>query len=322
MKRTWIVIAILTALLAGGCSQPAEKSTDDTSLRVLVQPLATTLPFHVAQEEGFFERNGLDIEAGDAPDIGTAFNSLTSGHADIVLSAITAVLVGAERGFDVEIVSSLQRSSPESLGTVWITKDPAIASIKDLKGKTIAVPALTGALADSLIYLLQREDVSRDDVKLVAVPFANMADQLDAGRVDAAIAGQPFSNAMEARGFTLHGDVGVDAVMLASNGAQNEAIGALFAGMKPFADENPDVIRAFRKSLQEAIDFLYANPEKAREYLQNWAKMPPQVAATLRLPLWTVDLTADEIEPYVTIGREVGTLKEQPDLSSLIWHDR
>ena len=58
------------------------------------------------------------------------------------------------------------------------------------------MPPLAGQISDSLIYLLQRRGIGRDEVRFVQLPFAAMADQLRAGRIDVAVAGPPFKTAM------------------------------------------------------------------------------------------------------------------------------
>ena len=50
--------------------------------------------------------------------------ALAKGQYDIVMSVPTLVLIGAEKGVDLQIISSLQRSSAQRPNAVWITKDP------------------------------------------------------------------------------------------------------------------------------------------------------------------------------------------------------
>ena len=128
------------------------------------------------------------------------------------MSGPTLVLIGAEKGLDLQIVSSLQQSSLDRPNAVWITRDPSITTVAQLKSKTVAVPSLTGIIIDSLVYLLMRDGVPRDEVKFVQAPFAAMGDQLAAGKVDAAVASIPFSAAILSRGFHAHDDVIVEAV--------------------------------------------------------------------------------------------------------------
>jgi NitT/TauT family transport system substrate-binding protein len=322
---TVLVVTVLVAALAG-CGDGADAGgqgapANVTEIRVAVSPLASVLPVHVAELNGMFERNGLRIKRTEGQDLPVFAAALTQGDYDIVLSVPTIALVGASRGLDIQVVSRLQRSSAAEPGTVWITKDPSIDSVARLAGKTIAVPALTGQITDSLVYLLQRSGVDRDEVKFVQVPFATMGDQLQAGRVDAVVAPPPFSTALAAQGLQIHDDVVAAAVSAATDGRVEDGMTALFASSTRFAAENPELIRAFRRSLTEAIDYLRVNEAHARTLLQTWLKMPPEVARSTPLPSWEVEITPQDLQPYVTISKAVGTIKREPDVDALVWQD-
>ena len=57
MKK-WILLSSLILLLAAGCSSGPEMNT----LRVAVLPVLDALPIHVAQSQGYFEEQGLEVE--------------------------------------------------------------------------------------------------------------------------------------------------------------------------------------------------------------------------------------------------------------------
>ena len=74
--------------------------------------------------------------------------ALAKGQYDIALGVPTLALIGAEKDLDLQIVSGLQRQSRERPNAVWLTKDASIETLAQLKGKTIAVPSLTGILTE------------------------------------------------------------------------------------------------------------------------------------------------------------------------------
>ena len=205
-----LLAALLSAaLVVVGCGEDsaAPSGQNLTPLRVAMFPAGATLPVHAALTKGFFERNGLRIELTEGQDLPVFMAALAKGQYDIAQGVPTLVLIGAEKGLDLQVVSSMQRSSRERPNAVWITKDPSIDCVAQLEGKTIGVPSLTGIIIDSIVYLLKRSGVERNEVKFVATPFPTMGDQLEAGRVDAVVATIPFSAAIAARGFRLHDDV-------------------------------------------------------------------------------------------------------------------
>ena len=144
-------LAACLALVVAGCGADTAEPTEQgvTSVRVALFRGGSTLPVQAALKKGIFERNGLRVEVTEGQDLPIFMAALAKGQYDIVMSGPTLVLVGVEKGLDLQVISSLQRSSQERPNAVWITKDPAIDSLDQLRGKTIAVPALTGIIADA-----------------------------------------------------------------------------------------------------------------------------------------------------------------------------
>ncbi len=282
-------------------------------------PAGNTLPVHVADTQGIFARNGLRVEVTEGQELPLFMAAMAKGQYDIAMSVPNLVLVGAEKHLDVQIVSSTAQQSRERPNAVWITRDPSTTQLVQLKGRRIGVPSLTGIIVDAMVYLLQRSGVDRDEVGFVPLPFTVMGDQLQAGHVDAVVATLPYSTAIEARGFHVHDDVIVEAVSDASGGTTDKAITTVWTTTRDFARERSETIRAWRTSLREAIDVLNGDEAQARSLMQDWLKIPADVLARAPLPDWTVDITAADLAPYVTISRSVGSIDNEPDVATLVW---
>ena len=309
-------------LVAGtGCAgRPAPPDTGDlTTVRVAMFPAANTLPVHTAITTGMFERNGLRIELTETTDLPVAMAALSKGDYDIVMSVPTLVLIGAEKKLDIQVVAGLQRQTRERPNAVWISRDPGITTLGQLAGKTVAVPSVTGIIADALAYLLPRNGVDARQVKLVPTPFPTMGDQLQAGRVDAAVATNPFFSAIAARGFAIHDDVIVEAVADATGGSVDYAVTSVWCGSTTFARDHPDTITAWRATLMDAIDYLNDDESQARAQMQSWLNIPAPVLDAAQLPDWTVEMSPKDLAPYVTIARAVGSISTDPDVNALVW---
>jgi ABC-type nitrate/sulfonate/bicarbonate transport system substrate-binding protein len=315
----WRLVCAVLVLLVGGCS-PAPQPTELVEVRVALVPAYSTLPVHLAQQDGTFARHGLRVEAVDGQDITAFAAGLAQDRYDIAMSVPATVIAASARGLDVVVVSRLQRTTADQPGTVWITRDPGIDSIEQLRGKTVAVPALSGQISDSLIYLLQQRGVGRDEVRFVQLPFAAMADQLKAGRVDVAVAGVPFKTAMAADGARLHEDVVLEAVRDASGGTVDNSMTALLASSDRFATAHPEVIRAFRAALAEAVAYLDTHEAEELRLLQEWLGTP-QTAQRSGGSVRYLDIAPEDLRPYVTIARAVGTIDRDVDVRELVWQD-
>ncbi|HEX2287097.1 MAG TPA: ABC transporter substrate-binding protein [Mycobacterium sp.] len=312
---------MVAALVLAGCGEDSSppSSPATMNIRVAMFPSGSTLPVYAGIDKGLFERNGLRIELTEGSDLPVFMAALAKGQYDVVMSGPTLVMIGAEKGLDLQIISSLQRSSRERPNAVWITRDSSIDSIAQLKGKTIAVPSLTGLIVDAAVYLLGRSGVERSDVKFIATPFPTMGDQLAAGNVDVAIATIPFFDAIAARGFRTHDDVVVEAVRDASGGAVETAMTSVWAASRTFGRDHPEMVAAWRKSLNEAIEFLDNNQSEARAMMQNWLKIPAAVLDQAPLPDWDVEITPEELVPYAVIAKAVGSTHDDPDVNALVW---
>jgi NitT/TauT family transport system substrate-binding protein len=319
-------LALLVALVASGCAAagpPASPpGSGPTEVRLAYQPGPASLPFEVAMRNGIFERNGLHVVPTEGLDLTVFTTAVSQGRYEIAMTVPTMALAAAEKGLDVEIVASLFRSSPERPNLAWVTKDPAIHSVEQLRGRTVAVPALVGQVTDSFKFLLQQRGVDPKEVKFVAVQAAAL-DQLQEGRVDAVVHGMVLGRpAVAELGLTAHEDVVAQAVQEASGGTVREALTLAFASSSAYARDHPEVIRAFRKSLNEAVDHMESHDAEARALLQERFGASPEVAASVVWPTWKVEVEPAEVAPYVTISRAVGTITGTPDVDRLVWQDK
>jgi ABC-type nitrate/sulfonate/bicarbonate transport system substrate-binding protein len=324
MGRRRLTAVLLLGLFVAACSGAGPTSAPGPAeVRVAYQPGPAALPVQLAARNGIFERNGLRVDLTEGNDATVFTTAVAQRRYEIVMSVPSIVLVAAEKGLEVQVVTGLQRSSSANPNLAWITKNPAISALEQLKGRTVAVPSLVGQVTDSFVYLLGRRGVDRKDVRFVQLGTAAMVDQLNAGNVDAAVYGMNLGRQTLARnGIVAHSDVVAQSVQEASGGSVDEAITLLFAAAPGYVAEHPEVIRGFRRSLTEAMDHLRTHDAEARALLQDWLKTSPAAAAAAVLPNWRVELEPAELGPYVTIARATGTITRDPDLAALVWTDR
>ena len=131
----------------------------------------STLPVHAAIRKGIFERNGLRIELTEGQDLPVFMAALAKGQYDIVMSGPTLVLIGVEKGLDLQIISSLQRSSRERPNAVWITKDRRSIRLANSRERRSAVPSLTGIIADTNRVPAGPRGMDRDDDQVLPDSF-------------------------------------------------------------------------------------------------------------------------------------------------------
>lgn len=173
-------VLALASLLSATPSEAADKLT--VLLEWFVNP--DHAPMVVAKELGLFEKNGLDVELLPPSDPSAVPRLVSAGQADIGIHYQPNLYLDHEAGLPLVRFGTLVETP---LNTVTVLADGPIASLKDLKGKTIgfSVSGFEDALLDRMLASV---GLSLDDVTLVNVNFA-LSTSLIGGKVDATIGG-------------------------------------------------------------------------------------------------------------------------------------
>jgi NitT/TauT family transport system substrate-binding protein len=315
-----LVLACSSPSTAAPTSAPAAAPAGQPTvpLRVAFTPGHSTLPVHAALVNGYFKQNGLDVTFTEGLDLPTYIAALDKQW-DISMTVAPIFLNAVAQGVPVKAVAGIQLTVSDPPSNPLLTKDPSINSVKDLPGKTVGVPALTGASVFGLQYLMQKNGVDPNSVKLVMVAFPEQGDQLNAGRIDAALSAPPFYVPLLNSGFRNVVDATAEATKEVTGNPNAVSVNAFFVASDSFVSQHPDQYKAFRKSLQQGIDWMKSNDADARQMLQQWLQLTPEVAQTSPQPVDSSEVTADQIQPWVTIMQSVGALKGTvPDVKTLI----
>jgi ABC-type nitrate/sulfonate/bicarbonate transport system substrate-binding protein len=158
----------------------------------------TSLPYQVAVDNGFFEKEGLKVRLITMRGTTLMLSALLADEIDYV-TILPFIAGAAVRGLPVKIVASAAKSSGYA-----IVSRPEIKSLKALKGKRIAINSF-GSSADFAIYTaLTRSGLDPNkDVTLQTIsgsPDARFA-ALVSGSVDATVLSSPFEYWAEQKGF-------------------------------------------------------------------------------------------------------------------------
>jgi NitT/TauT family transport system substrate-binding protein len=297
-------------LLVAACAAPANPAPASA-------PTAAK-PVHAALVNGYFKQNGLDVTLTEGLDVATYITALDKQF-DISISVASIFLNAVAQGVPVKAVSGMQLNVSDPPSNPLVTKNPAITSLQDLAGKTVGVPALTGIATVALQYLLQKNGVDPNSVRLIQVNFPDMADQLNAGHIDAALSAAPFYVPLLNGGFRNVVDVTTEAAKQATGNPNATSVNAFFVASDTFVSQHPDQYKAFRKSLQQGIDWMTSNQADSRAMLAQWLQLTPEIAQASPQPVGSSDITADQIQPWITILQGTGALRGAvPDASTLV----
>lgn len=187
-RRTFVGLGIAGAAGAAGLFSASprvfaqQKLQEVTYLLPAQRTLPAFSPWMIAQERGYFREEGLNVNFQVARGGVDVARMVGAGNA-VVGGAIgdTPIFVRAN-GIPVRAIAVL---GGRSLMQLVVNKDKGIASLKDLKAKTITAVSLQDTTYYALLGMLASVGLNRNDVNAQAVGPVNIWRMFAAGQADA-----------------------------------------------------------------------------------------------------------------------------------------
>jgi len=161
----------------------------------------------VALEKGYFREQGLTVESNYfSSSGGLQMAALTTGELDAGSGSISPGIYNAVAGgVNMRVVASKSRVGPRGSGKFMVRRSLLEAgrpiSIKDIKGKVIALNSAGGSSRLYLDGLLKKGGLRETDVVVRVMPFNDAVGALSQGVVDVAFVVQPFITIVEEKGI-------------------------------------------------------------------------------------------------------------------------
>ncbi|MGC0366554.1 NitT/TauT family transport system substrate-binding protein [Rhodococcus sp. 27YEA15] len=307
-----LIAASVASVALVACGSGDGDTGGDSQVRIAVVPGFGSLPIRVAEKEGFFAAHGVDAKvlensstASFGPGLGKQF--------DFILNTPMDFIAAASKGIDIYAVTNMQLNSASAANNALVTKDPSIQSLSDLKGKRIGVVSMAGTGYGTLVYALDQAGVKKGDATLIATPFPDQFDQLESGNIDAALSTVPFWSALEDAGYRLVVDVPLE---VGGEGSPN----TFYSTGKEYAESNPEVVEGFHAAIADAIEWIQADPARARAVTQEWLGLPADVVNKAPLPVMGTKLEPSMLEKFVPAAEVSGQLTgSAPNFDDLVW---
>jgi NitT/TauT family transport system substrate-binding protein len=200
------MLAAVLCMLAGSASVPLAAAETATPVRLGVGTDSITMtPFYLAEKMGYFKAEGLNVEFVPLPSAALMIAPLGAGQLDVGGGAITAGLYNAVgRGIDLKIVADLG-SDPPGYGfqTLVVSKQliaSGYKSVKDLRGKRIAITARGISTSALVAALLKTGGLTMNDVTMMYMPVADQIAAMRSGALDASLMPEPGPTLAEKEG--------------------------------------------------------------------------------------------------------------------------
>jgi NitT/TauT family transport system substrate-binding protein len=276
-------------------------------------PIANAAPMYIGMEKGFFRDEGIELEPKVAQSGQELITGLISDDTQFAFIGWTSSFIGAARGLPIKAVVNADNAADTAEAewqSVMSKKGSGIRKASDLAGKTVGVNALKGVAEVGLKAALEKQGVAPSSVKLLEVPFPESPAALDAGRVDAVWAPEPFLSAILAQG----GHEVMRPIFELGAGFPN---GTYITSEKALGED--DLVERFARAMNKSTQYASENPEEARAQIPKFTQIPPETAAKMRLPVWKTEIDREALTELASYSLKYKIIEKEVDVDSLIW---
>ena len=237
-------------------------------LRIIAFPGAPNLPVFAAMEQGYFADAGINLQFSTTPSSIYQFEQFGAGNFDIAFTAFDNIVAyregqGAAKLAEVPDFRVLMGATQIELGVVVASE---ITHATDLKGKTLALDAVSTGFAFVLYTVLERLGLPVGDYEPVSVGstpdrWQSVKDGTHAGTITI----EPFTSIARAAGFP---------VLARSTDFFPAYQGGVIATRNDWAEAHPELVKAFIKAYLKGLDWVLNTENRAAASALLLARMP------------------------------------------------
>ncbi|WP_112300251.1 ABC transporter substrate-binding protein [Rhodococcus wratislaviensis] len=283
-KRSAITIAGALALLSSmvACGSAGTAPTSENGLTSItigsMESNSLSFPYTIAQEQGFFQGAGLQVETVTAPSGPQLTAALIGNTTQIAIGTPENVMGAMNQGQQITAIPPFGHIDM-SLVT---PADSGITDVTSLRGKQIGVVQRGSASERFARTVLSGNGVDPDSVTYVAVGAgATMEPAVRNKKVDATVGSTSTVVTMEDHGIefrTLASPFDGTAGELGDVGLQT-----FWTTTEEFAQQNPEILNGFCTAMNKAADWIAddANRGSGVQSLATLLRIPAESAGRI-----------------------------------------
>lgn len=315
MKKISFSVLVLVIVLVVWAILGSKK--DEYVVRIGYAPNIGFLPVHVANQKGFFSREGVKIELRELQSAQQLYEALVRKELDYVPFLSTIVVMNGESVSpgNVKLVTTSDVSLEDRFDALMVKKDSKIATIADLKGKKIGVfPGTTGM--NFLKAYLNSKKVDYTGAEFIQLPPPNQLQALESGAVDALFSYEPnYTVGVEKFGFKTLVSESVFASQI-----NHAAFGGYFFSAG-FVEKHPELAKKVVRAMNAGNAVLRSDPTAARAIARDVYKLDETIANKVNLVKMvpSTEFKPEMFTDFIDFLVKIGELKSKPDLSNIFY---
>jgi NitT/TauT family transport system substrate-binding protein len=285
--------ALAAVVLAAGCSTAGTRpaaAPEKTSITVDVYPTVDFAGLYIAQMDGLFRAQGLNVKIIFAPASQLAVSSVIDGTSDICGSDyVTYIDDQLNDHARLRIVAEASSLQPHGL-VLLAGPRTHVTTLAGLKGHTIGVTSADDIDTLLLRALLAENNISAKSVNIAfGFPLLNIARQLNEGQASAAAVPEPFAAEGEQQ-------YGLQELADVDQGVTSDFPLEGYAVTQTWARAHPATLAAFERALaqgQQIADTSRAAFEAATE---KYLGITPETAAVINAPDYPLTVSPVQLQ--------------------------
>lgn len=296
MKNSIKVVALIIAMsifMFSGCTvgnntevteSKTEEVSADMNLKIGVMPAVDAAPIFVAQEKGYFEQLGLDLEVELFTSGQDRQSALQTGQVDGAISDIIALLMNVQGGFDIKGTMLTDGMFPVLVREGFEDKEQISMALMEV--------SVTNYLADE--WLSEKHDIEKIFINEIPARL----EMIKTGNVDMGVFPEPVAtmgslNGLEKRIYENKDGYCPD----------------IFVFTEKAINEKEEAIKAFHEGYNMAVKDINEDDSLARELLIKKLSLIEDIKDMMDLPEYKIaQLPNDEYVSQIInwIEKELG----------------
>lgn len=267
MKK-FLIFSLLIVIVLAGCS--ATSASDNEKPKVINIAVQQSLtPLLLAKQKGWFEeefkKQGIKVKWNEFQSGPPQFEGISAGKIDFATVGNSPVIAAQAAGIDFKELSVY--SDGLKGNAILVKKDSGIQSIKDLKGKKVAVAKGSSGF-DFLYKVIDKAGLKPDDIEAIQLQPDEAKPAFESGSVDAWSIWEPF--------ISLE-TIENDAEILADGESENIVSPGFTVARGDFVKNYPKETKTFLKVFNKAVNYQKEHNEEVVTLFAKAKKLDPAV---------------------------------------------
>ena len=255
-----VVMSLTMIITLIGCTSSREVTEENNTIRLGVMSAADSAPIILANEKGYFQEEGVNLELEIFTNGATKQSSIQAGELDAAMLSMIQFLNNVKGGLKAKITTTTDGIFPIVLAKNYEEK-------KDVKVGLMEVSVIN-FLADQYLtdYNVEKVFINEMPVRMQML----MEDKIDMAVLPEPLASNAQLKGLEKRVYGNPDDYTPNAIIFTDE----------------FIKNNPNTVKGFHNAYNRAIEDIVNNPEEAKDILISKLELNPKIKDLIVLPTY------------------------------------